>query len=340
MNASMAFNVEELFIKNDDFDSERREIEFFRFPLVPGADIIHYYITDDDGTIIDGIKWVNFDPNGTHDNIFGFEFESQQKFTEFARHVSKYVQLFDEECQYPALRRKRLKSAAEKLKVSIDFKLSYLYQQQLMPKLDTTEECKLKYDLEFKKAVILSLGHLYKADSILFMSPADLYMLVPGLTAPVLADPGVVFLIIRHKKFRVSLDIVRDSQIVMRILIDNHFICSPYNATRKVTWVEPLNEGESRTWRADLVEPVDSLETIINIAKFECEKKMLDSGLSEDDQNYIIGGYNESSGETSERQGPMEIYLDKPLAQVIDEDVNEINDTAVGIILLISELFY
>ena len=167
MNASMAIKDNELFIKNDDFDSEQGEIEFMRFHLVPGADIIHYYITDDN-IIIDGIKWVNFDANGTHDNIFGFEFESQQKFTEFARHVSKYVQLFDEECQYPVLMRKSLKSATENLKVSSDCKISSLYQQQLMPEFDLTYVTEVINGSGFKKEPTFILGHLYSSDSILF----------------------------------------------------------------------------------------------------------------------------------------------------------------------------
>jgi hypothetical protein len=115
----------------------------------------------------------------------------------------------------------------------------------------------------------------------------------------------------------------------MRILIDNHFYCLPDPASRKVSWVEPVNETERRTWRADLIEAVDSLETIINIAKFEYEKKMLVSDLSEEDQKYVRGE-QESGSEASERQDPMEIDLDEPLVQAMDEDVDEINDTALG----------
>ena len=329
MSASIVIKEKELFIKNDDFDLEQDQMEFIRFPLAAEAELIHYSISDDD-VIIDGIKWVNLNANGTHDNFFGFEFESQQKFAEFATHVSKYVELAEEGYQDPNLRTRNLKSATEKLKVSVDSKSSNISRQQLKPELDTTEETKVKYDLEFKKAALLSLGHLYTPDSIMYMSPGDLYMLGPGLTAPVLADMGVAFLMIRHKEFRVSLDIVRESQIVMRILIDNNFYCMPDVATRKVSWIEPVTEGERRTWRADLIEPVDSLETIINIAKFEYEKKMLVSELSEEEQKYIKGGDNDSNSEASERQDPMEIDLDEPLVQVMDEDYDEINDTALG----------
>ena len=328
MNATIVIKEKELFIKNDDFDLEQDQIGFIRFPLSQSAELIHYSISDDD-VIIDGIKWVNLEASGTHDNFFGFEFESQQKFLEFAQQVSNYVELAEEGYQDPNLRTSNLKSATEKLKISVDSKSSNIARQQLIPELDTSEESKARNDLNFKREAIFSLGHLYSADSIIFMSPGDLYLLGPNLPAPVLADQGVAFLFIRHKEFRVSLDIVRDSQIIMRILIDDHFYCLPDPVTRKVSWVEPVNETERRTWRVDLIEPVDSLETIINIAKFEYGKKMLVSELNEEDQKYIRGE-QDSSSEVSERQDPMEIDLDEPPVHAMDLDLDEINDTALG----------
>ena len=328
MNATIAIKEKELFIKNDDFDSEQDQINFIRFPLQASAELIHYSISDDD-QIIDGIKWVNLEARGTHDNFFGFEFESNQKFIEFAQQVSNYVELAEEGYQDPNLRTKDLKSATDKLKISVDSKSSNISRQQVRPEADASEETKVRNDLNFKREAIFTLGHLYSPDSILFLSPGDLYMLGPGLPAPVLADSGVAFLFIRHKEFRVSLDIVRDSQIIMRVLIDDHFYCLPDPASRKVSWVEPVNDTQTRTWRADLTEAVDSLETIINIAKFEYGKKVLVSELNEEDQKYIMGE-QDSGSEASEKQDHMEIDLDEPLVHAMDLDVDEINDTALG----------
>lgn len=328
MNATLIVKNKELYVKNDDFDSEQEQIDYISFPLTADCQLIHYTISDDD-VKIECIKWVNLNSKGSHDSYFGFEFEDPATFVRFSIYINKYVSLDEEGYQDPSLRTKNVRLANEQFKVSMANTKSDIYKNQLKPEIDNEEETKARSALVFKRDAIISLSHLYSPDTILFVSAGDLYILGPGLKAPILADKGVGFLIIKHPAFKVSLDIVRDSQIVMRILIDNDFYCSVDSELKKVFWVEPVTETERRTWRADLVESVDSLETIINIAKFESEKKIEISELNEEDQKWIRGDH-ESSSEISDIQDRMELDLDVPLPQMQDEDMDEINDTSLG----------
>ena len=328
MNATLIVKNKELYIKNDDFDSEQEQMEYISFPLNPDCQLIHYTISDDD-VKIECIKWVNLNSQASHDSYFGFEFEDPATFVRFSMYINKYVSLDEEGYQDPELRTKNIRVANEQFKVSMKNTASDISKVQIKPDTDAEEEKHAKSALVFKRDAIISLSHLYSPDSILFVSAGDLYMLGPGLKAPVLADMGVGFLIIKHPAFKVSLDLVRDSQIVMRVLIDNDFYCSIDADSRKVSWVEPVNETERRTWRADLIESVDSLETIVNIAKFESEKKILITELNEEDQKWIRGDHDNES-EVSDSQEKMDIDLDVPLPQMMDEDIDDINDTTLG----------
>jgi hypothetical protein len=330
-SATLYIKKHELKIVNDDYDEEQEQLTHLSFPLTAEAQIIHYSRSDldDVDVIIYGVKWVNLTAKGSHDEFFGFEFESHEGFQKFASHINNFVTLDDEGYQDPTIRTKNPKSSNSKLLVSITNKASNISKQQLMPEFNETEETKARYDLNFKKEAIFSLSHLYSADSIQFVSAGDLYMLGPNLPAPVLADMGIGFLIIKHPQFRVSLDIVRNAQIVMRILIDDNFFYQIYEDKKTVSWVEPVSETERRTWRAELTDSVDNLVELINVAKFEHEKKMLFSELGEEDQRYVRGD-RDAESELSEKQDPMEIDFDEPLQQPVDEDMEDINDSTIG----------
>ena len=330
MNATLIVKNKELFVKNDDYDSDQDQIDYISFPLTADSQLIHYTISDDD-LKIECIKWVNLNSQTALDAFYGFEFESADTFGAFSSFISKYVQLDEEGYQDPSLRLGNLRAAQAVLSVTSNTIPSNITKIQLKPELIPEEEKQLKSDLNFKRVALQDLKHLYSMESILFMSPGDLYLLGPNLLTPLLTDRGVAFLIVRHPEYRISVDIVRERQIVMRILIDSQFYSKVEEDKRYVSWVENVSESERRTWRVELLDSVQSIESLINVAKYEDEKKAYVADLSKEDQQWIRGDESEARSEESKeeegKEAMMEIDFEEAPPAAMEEDNEEILDS-------------
>ncbi|OMJ78967.1 hypothetical protein SteCoe_21092 [Stentor coeruleus] len=302
MNSTLIVKNKELFIKNDEYDYEQEQMSYISFPLNADSQLIHYSISDDE-VRIECIKWVDLNPQSQPGTFYGFEFENYNSYQGFAAFIAKHLKIEEEGFQDPNYRLKNLKAAQSKLAVTKQIVASDISKAQIKPEVIIQEEKKAMTELEFKRMALQALSHLYTPDSIIFMSPGDLYLIGPGLETPILTDKGIAFLIIRHPEFRISLDIVRESQIVMRILMDNQFHSKVEPENKYVSWVENVNASERRTWKAVLLDDINSLEGIISIAKYESEKKIYISELNEEDQKWVSGIVeNENKREEANRE--------------------------------------
>lgn len=325
MSATLIVKNKELFVKNDDFDEEQDQINYISFPLNADAQVTHYIISDEE-TKIECIKWVNVNSRSDSEFFYGFEFENPSLYHNFFSFVSKYIQIDEEGYQDPKIRLKNLKQAQSVLAVTSNTTPSTINKPYIKPEFNPEEEKQARTEVNFKKVALQSLSHLYSADSILFMSPADLYLLGPNLSTPLLADKGIAFLIIRYPEFKVSLELVREDQIVMRILIDSQFYYQVEEDKKFISWVENVNDNERRIWRANILDSLKNLEGVINIAKYEAEKKVLVSDLNEEDQKWVRGEQEEKKSEEPDDSKAMEIELE-PREEIIEEDSSEIIDT-------------
>ena len=328
MNATLIVKNKELFVKNDEYDSDQDQIEYISFPLNVDSQLIHYTISDEE-VKIECVKWVNLNSVSINDAFYGFEFENPQAYSTFETFVSKYVQIDEEGYQDPSNRTKNWRDAQASLVITSNTVPSNIFKAQLTPEIIPEEEKAMKSDLNFKRIALQNLSHLYSPNSILYLSPADLYLLGPNLNAPLLTDRGIGFLIIRHPEFRISLDLVREDQIIMRIIINSKFYIKVEQDTKYVSWVEDANEFERRTWKAELCDDVRNIETLINIARYEDEKKSYVAELNDEDQKWVKGE-DEYKSEISihEAEEKMEIDFEENTAQTIEEDNAEIFDTA------------
>lgn len=327
MNATLIVKNKELFVKNDDYDSDQDQIDYISFPLNTDSQLVHYTISDEE-VKIECVKWVNLNSQVITDAFYGFEFESPHAFETFASFVSKYVQIDEEGYQDPSLRLANLKQAQNTLAVTSKIIPSNITKVQIKPDILPEEEKELRPVLQFKRIALQSLSHLYPAETILFMSPGDLYLLGPNLSTPLLTDRGIAFLIIRHPEYRMSIDIVREEQIVMRILIDSNFYSKIDEEKKYVSWVENVTDTERRTWRTELLDSVQAIEGLINIARYEDEKKAYVSALSEEDQKWIRGDEeSQVVQEEEKKEAMMEIDFTDDSRPVVEEDMDEIVDT-------------
>lgn len=329
MNSTLIVKNKELFIKNDDCDYEQEQMSYISFPLNADSQLIHYSISDDD-VRIECIKWVDLNAQSQPGTFYGFEFENANFYQGFAAFIAKYLKIEEEGFQDPNYRLKNLKAVQSKLAVTKQIVASDISKTQIKPEVVSQEEVKAKPDLDFKRMALQALSHLYTPDSILFMSPGDLYLLGPGLETPILTDKGVAFLIIRHPEFRISLDLVRESQVVMRILIDNQFHSKVELENRCISWVENVSTTERRTWKTVLLDEVSALEGLISIAKYESEKKIYVSELNEEDQKWVKGVV-ETESEKEEASGEhenMELDFEEPIPSApVNEDFEDIKDS-------------
>ena len=319
LSATLVVKKSEIFIKNLEYDPDQDQIEFISFPLTQHTSMIHYSV-EDEGSKVECVKWLNLSSKSPHDKYYGFEFEDPASVTSFLSHVSTLIAVDEEGHQLPAepsaAQSKRL---VDSLKLSNPTAPSNIAREQVKPQADGSEE-EAKSRVQFKREAIAYLSHLYSPDMILFMSSADLYLLGPNLTSPVLTDPGVAFLLIKNSEFNVSMDLVRDQRVFMRIAITSKFYCFVDSEGQKFSWVEEVNPAESHTWRVDLNEDVGMLEALINVARFEAEQQVKVSEMRLDEQNWIKGLSEEAKTE------PMQVELQAGKV-VQDEEPEEIFDT-------------
>ena len=326
MNGTLIVKNKELFIKNDDFDSEQEQSSYISFPLSTDTQVVHYSISDEE-TKIDCIKWVNLNSQSAHDSFYGFQFENSSDYTNFSGFVSKYIKIDEEGYQDPSNRIKNLKQAHDSLIVTTKIIASDIQKPQLKPEQVNEEEKVLKPSLEYKKTALECISHLYSPETILFMSPGNLYLIGPNLATPLLTDQGIGFMLIRHPNFIISLEIVREGKIVMRIVIDTQFYYKVDETNKTISWVENVNEFERRTWRAYLLDDASNLQGLINVAIYEAEKKTYVKDLAEEDQKWVTG--EDSKSEVSnESESKMEIDFEESTPQVDEEDIEEIIDSA------------
>lgn len=325
ISAVLVLKKNEIFIRNNDFDPEQDQIEFLSFPLSGESQICHYSVMDEEQRI-QGVKWVNVNAKGQHDKFFAFEFEDAENFEAFLKHANKLVKVDEEGYQSPEHSKKNNKKSIEALKVTTHIPASNISKVQQKPDPDLPEECKSKSNIQFKREALSYLSHLYTPDTILFMASADLYLLGPNLQSPIMTDIGIGFLLIKHSKFQVTLDLVRGQDLFMRTLVDNQFYCFVDNEGKKFSWIENVPDGEKRTWRVNLNENLEGLEALINIAKFESEHKVFVSELNDDDQTWIKGV---QALEINEKQD--KVVVDFPnVERVEDADDEEFYDCVAG----------
>ena len=289
-SATLVIKKSEIFIKNIEYDPNQDQIEFISFPLNKNTSLVHYSI-EDEGVKIESVKWLNLSSKTSYDKYYGFEFEDASLIHSFLSHVSRLVVVDEEGHQLPC-ETKNLKQVMDSLKLSNSVRPSNITREQVKPSAEDSEE-ESRTRVQFKRDAISYLSPLYSPDMILYMSSADLYLLGPNLSRPVLTDPGIAFLLIKNSEFNVTMDLVRDQAIFMRMIIDNKFYCFVDSEGQKFSWVEEINQNENRTWRVDLNEDVGSLEALINIARFEAEQQVKVSEMMEDEQNWIKGIHEE-----------------------------------------------
>jgi hypothetical protein len=315
LSATLVLKKKELFIRNNDFDPDQDQIEFISFPLSQEASLTHYSI-EDDGTRIECIKWTNLSKPS---QFYAFEFEDPSNLPLFLSQVSSSIKPEEEGHQSEDSVKSNPKSSIETLKASSLVAPSKIDKVQSKPEVeDSEEDCKSR--VQFKRDAIAYLSPLYSPDMILFMSAADLFMLGPNLSSPVCTDPGIAFLLIRNSDFNVTMDLVRDQMVFMRILINNRFYCYVDTEGQKFSWVEEVSENESRTWRVDLKEDVGMLESLINVCRYESDQKVKVSDLVEEDQNWIKNIPEES------KLNPMQVDFEAPLP-LKDDSEETIFDT-------------
>ena len=319
LSATLVIKKSEIFIKNLDYDPDQDQIEFISFPLTQKTSFTHYSI-EDEGSKIECVKWQNLSSKSQHDRYYGFEFEDPTSITSFLAHVAPLATIHEEGHQLEAKSStSSSKRLIESLKLSNPVAPSNISREQIKPKVeDSEEESRLR--VQFKREAISYLSHLYSPDMILFMSSADLYLLGPNLTSPVLTDPGIAFLLIKNSEFNVTMDLVRDQTIFMRILVDHKFYCFVDSEGQKFSWVEEVKINENRTWRVDLNEDVGMLEALINVARYEAQQQVRVSEMRPDEQNWIKGVAEEVKTES------MQVELQEG-KKVQDEAPEEIFDT-------------
>lgn len=323
LTATLVLKKNEIFIRNNDFDPEQDQIEFISFPLSEDIQLTHFTVSDEERKI-ECVKWLNLSAKGQFDKFFGFEFDDFSGFTAFQTHAVKFVKMDEEGYQSPEHRKKNNKKGLEALKVTTHVPASNISKVQIKPETEEPEDPNTKIGIQFKREAITYLSHLYTPDMILFMASADLYLLGPNLPTPLLTDEGIGFLLIKHSKFRVTLDLVRGQDLFMRIVVDSQFYC--FVDGKKFSWIEIVQNGEKRTWRVNLNENLEGFEALINVARYESEHKTMVCELEADDQAWIKGVEKLEINEKQEK-----IVVDFPEVNKCEEvELENIFESAVG----------
>ena len=274
INATLIATKTELFILNNEYDLDQDQINYISFPLNADAQLIHYTISEEEEKT-ECVKWVNLNLASLCDAFYGFEFESYQKFIDFAVVVSKYVQIDEEGFQNPLNRIENLSQMQSLFSITFNTISSHIIKYQINPEY-TQEEAKLiNSGLNLKRIKIQNLSHLYASNSILFIAFADLFLI--DSKASLLIDRGIYFLLVKHQNCQISLDLVRGRQIVMRIIINSKFCVKIIKEKKCVIWIEKINNVERRTWKAILNDDIQYLENLINVVKDPNEIKLYNS---------------------------------------------------------------
>ena len=205
LSSSLQIKNNQLFLTNLEYDPFQDQEKYQSFDIKSCKSFTKYSIEVEKSTIF-CIKWAFFINNKK--TVYGFEFRESVDFSEISSQLG--IKLEEEGHQAPN------ESKSIKNLYLENIPPSKIFQKNTLPS-PTSEEKTLKSQYEFKKSVILSLSHLYSPMQILFISAGDLYL------DNHLTDEGIGFLIIKHEDFIVSLDIVRDNEVVMRIIINKHF---------------------------------------------------------------------------------------------------------------------
>ncbi|CAG9312448.1 unnamed protein product [Blepharisma stoltei] len=288
MNAKITIKNWKIHIKNDDYDPDQEQSEFLSFEIDEEMEMAHFTVFDYDQTQIDSVKWKNLNTFIIETaSIIGFEFSSPNECQKFLNLIQEMVNIQEEGVKRFEDRPKNLKPAQNKLNASTQLPPSLNKEKtQIKPQpLQKEEEDKIQRDFNFKEKVIFQLQNLYTPDQIVFCSPGNLYLNLENTREQY--EEGIGFLVVKHEEFSYTLDLVRESKIIMRNVMDKDFAyeIDAYNHT--ISWIEQANNTQ-RYWTGYLIENIFHLQTLFLVAQFESSRYLsVEVDLSAEDKEWL-----------------------------------------------------
>ena len=329
LNATWQVRRKEVEVKNLDFDILQGQEGGMRFKICECSGYAYYAIEDEEAERY-CLKWVYSGSGGKQ--VYGFEFSGGFDPAEISRALG--VQITKEEDRGTG------KNPLENTKTSLrpthgfskEVPVSQLYLTsmpdsnidliQLPPSPTHLVNTELDSQLQFKLQAIKNLSHIYRPEQILFLSAGDLY-LKENLT-----DQGIGLVLARHDQFSVTLDIIRDNELIMRILLSQHFYYKIDKKHKYLDWVEYW-ESETRHWSAHLMENLTPLEDLLTILLFEAERKeQAIQALTAEDLDWLRQEQNPEN--SSEDKTDSEDSFGATAEETVDIDITDSVQSLTG----------
>ena len=306
MKASLELKNQDIVINNLEFDPSQEQQKRLIFKKNHCSDFFHFTIDIDD-LIVQCIKWTHNIQNTKV--IYKFEFFKEYNKTDISK---QFGVVFNEEGYEKSSLIPNLKSGKALYMAS---SLGSIININQIPPSPVKLEENIPSQLEFKISAIENLSHLYKLEQILYISAADLYL------ESELKDQGIGILLVKHDDFVFTLDLVRDNDIIMRILLNKYFYYKLDKKKKIFEFIE-LCDNVQRPWKALLTEDIFPLEGLLTRLLFESERKSnIDQALTQDEIDWLKQEDEEDNQSFSSDNS--ENYFEENHEKLLDEEITD-----------------